>query len=117
MGFSHLHQKTGFVLLADQGRQANNNYVTLVDKNGLIQVVARQKTRSLSLTPITLLAIFAVLLTVFKALALMNVGLNDYQDEVAALEAGNLFEQAGAFVLQVDPATMAIYSISGSLFQ
>ena len=43
MGFSHLQQKTGFVLLSEQESRATARYMTLVDKNGIIQVVPRPK--------------------------------------------------------------------------
>ncbi|MGH1576418.1 hypothetical protein [Planktotalea sp.] len=117
MGYSHLQQKPGFVVLADKDRASHKDYVTLVDKNGLIQVVPRRRARSLPLAPFKLLALLVVLVTVFKALALFNVGLNDYQEELAVLKTGNMLERAGAFVLQVDPVTMAIYSNTGSLIR
>jgi len=43
MGFSHLQQKSGFVLLSEQESRATARYMTLVDKNGIIQVVPRPK--------------------------------------------------------------------------
>ncbi len=115
MGYSQLQQKTGFLLLADDDRRSNQDYVTLVDRNGLIQVMPRRKSRANLLAPLKLLALFAVLLTVFKALALMNVGLFDYEEELAVLQTGSVFEKAGAFVLQIDPLTMAFYQQVGPL--
>lgn len=117
MGFPILQQKSGFVLLPDRDRQKSTGYVTVVDKNGLIQVVARRKSSAFSLAPLKLIALFVVLLTVFKALALMNVGMVDYEEELAALQAGNMFEQAGAFALQIDPVTKAIYTQAGPLLK
>ena len=105
MGYSLLQQKTGFVLLPEREGSRTTDYVALVDRNGLIQVVQRPKARSHFAAPFKLLLLFAVLLTVFKSLALLNVGVIDYEDELAALQNGNLFEQAGAFVLQIDPLT------------
>ncbi len=45
MGVSLLKKKTGFVLLPDSQRQATSQYSTIVDKNGLIRVVPRKKSR------------------------------------------------------------------------
>ncbi|MGB7316708.1 MAG: hypothetical protein WBC85_01950 [Planktotalea sp.] len=117
MGYSHLQQKSGFVILSERDRRANANYVTIVDKNGLIQVVPRRKSRSQISAPFKLLALFAVLLIVFKALALVNVGIVDYDAELAVLQAGNMFEKAGAFVLKIDPVTQAIYQQVGPLLK
>lgn len=117
MGYSHLQQKTGFIMLSDGDRRTNQDYVTLVDKNGLIQVLPRRKSRSRLTAPLKLIALFAVLLTVFKSLALLNVGMIDYEDELAALNNGNAFEQAGAFVLQVDPLTKSLFQHVGPLLK
>lgn len=109
MGYSHLQKKTGFLLLSESDRRSNQDYITIVDRNGLIQVLPRRKERTRFWAPFKVLALFAVLLTLFKALALLNVGLFDYEEELAVLQAGNAFEKAGAFVLQADPLTMTIF--------
>ena len=109
MGISLLQQKSGSTLASNRSLQTHADYMTLVDKNGLIQVVPRaRKSRSLSLAPLKFMLILAVLLTVFKAVALINVGVSNYEDEIALLKSGNVVEQAGAFVLQVDPVTHVI---------
>ncbi|MDG1077843.1 MAG: hypothetical protein P8P65_14545 [Planktotalea sp.] len=110
MGFSHLQQKTGFVLLSEQESWATARYMTLVDKNGIIQVVPRPKERKASFLPFKLIAFFVVFIMLLKALALLSVGVNAYEEERLALSEGNVFEQAGAFVLWIDPATEAISS-------
>lgn len=117
MGNSLLQKKSGFVVLSASTDRPRKDYVTLVDQNGLIQVIPRRRSRRLSLVPLKLLALFVVLLTVFKALALMNVGLNDYQDEIAVLENGTVFEKLGAIALQVDPVTMALYGYGSDLLK
>ena len=110
IGFSHLQQKSGFVLLSEQESRAAARYMTLVDKNGIIQVVPRPKVPNASFLPFKLIAFFVVFITLFKALALLSVGVNAYEEERLALSEGNVFEQAGAFVLWIDPATEAISS-------
>lgn len=109
MGYSHLQQKSGFVLLSDSNDRASKQYMTLVDKNGIIQVVPRPKARARSFIPFKLLAMFVVLVMVFKALALLSVGVNAYEEERVALASGNVFEQAGAMALWIDPLTDVIF--------
>ena len=117
MGFPILQQKSGFVLLPGLDRAKSTNYVTLVDKNGLIQVVAQRKESSLSLAPFKLLALFVALAMIFKALALINVGVVDYEEQLAVLQGGNVVEQASAFALQIDPITKAIFTHAGPLLK
>lgn len=119
MGYSQLQQKSGFVMLPANG-QAKANYTTLVDKNGLIQVVPVRKSHVSAKQlggPIKLVLLFAVLVIVFKALALVNVGAVDYEAELEALQGGNVVEQAGAFVLQIDPLTSMFYKHVGPLLK
>lgn len=109
MGSSLLQQKPGFAIETSMARRSQANYMTHVDKNGLIQVVKRPtKANRLSLVPVKLVALFAVLVVLFKAIALLNIGMNAYDEELTALASGNVFEQASAFVLQIDPVTHAV---------
>jgi hypothetical protein len=108
MGNSLLHKKTGFVLLPDQKRQASTDYMTIVDKNGLIQVVPRKKSRLWYTVPLRLIMLFFVLITVFKALAVLNVGPTAYEEQLTALAAGNVVEKIGSFVLVIDPLTNVV---------
>jgi hypothetical protein len=96
--------------LSEQESRATARYMTLVDKNGIIQVVPRPKERNASFLPFKLIAFFVVFIMLLKALALLSVGINAYEEERLALSEGNVFEQAGAFVLWIDPATEAISS-------
>ncbi|MEM9581175.1 MAG: hypothetical protein AAF891_10855, partial [Pseudomonadota bacterium] len=55
---------------------------------------------------------FAVVVSlgfVFKALAMVNVGVTDYSAKVQAMQSGSVLEQMGALVLAQDPATMWLY--------
>lgn len=40
-----------------------------------------------------------------KALLLMQIGTVDYQDRLQRLHDGSMVEQAGAYVMQIDPVT------------
>ncbi len=79
-----------------------DGYVGQVSKDGLI--VFRPKRRRLAFSPRG----FALVLlgfVGFKALIMAHLGLNTYQDRIAALQQGSIVEQAGAFVMQADPLT------------
>ncbi|WP_293449158.1 hypothetical protein [Planktotalea sp.] len=117
MSNAHLQRKSGFVLLSELDGRGATGYVTLVHKNGLIQVVPRPKRRSVSTVPLKLVVLFAILITVFKALALLNVGVVDYEADLATLSEGNVFEKAGAFALQIDPVTQVIFETIGPLLK
>lgn len=110
MGFSHLQRKSGFVLLADQDQRAVKKYMTLVDKNGLIQVVPRPKRRSFSLVPLKLIALLVGLALTFKSLAVLNLGIGAYEDELSVLATGNLFERGAALAMWIDPITQFVVS-------
>ena len=115
MGISHLQQKTGFAIFSANTAANRSEYVTLVDKNGLIQVVPRiSPKRGRKHTSLKLVAALAVLVTLFKAAALVNVGYVDYNDELALLANGNVVEKAGAFIFQIDPVTEVISKNLGS---
>lgn len=44
----------------------------------------------------------------FKTLLLAGLGEADYIERVATLENGSVYEQAGAFLMQIDPVTKVI---------
>lgn len=108
MGRAHLH-KLDAPRASRLRRRRSSGYRTIVDSNGSIHVVARE-VDSFSL-PVVPLLVLAVLLLVFKALAMMNVGLNDYTERLSALENGTLLERGAAFFLHPDPATLWIYEL------
>ncbi len=106
MGQSHL-QKHGASRLSRKSRKRSSGYRTLVDANGVIHVVPREVER-LSL-PVVPLVMLAALLLVFKALAMANVGLNDYLHKLSILEGGTFLERGAAYILHPDPATIWVY--------
>jgi hypothetical protein len=109
MGLSHLRQKPGFVVLPKSAYAKGKAFETRVDRNGIIHVVERRKP-AFNWAPVKLVCLFLLLVTTFKALALFNVGMNDYNDRLALLESGTLYEQAGAVLLRIDPVTESVYT-------
>jgi hypothetical protein len=80
----------------------SHGVVHRVGPDGLITAHPR---RRVPLPPVK--AILAILAFgfVFKAYLLFALGPSTYDERVAVLEAGSLFEQAGALVMQPDPAS------------
>ena len=79
-----------------------NGYVSVVGDDGLIVVKPRARRTRFVLRPF---AFLIVGLMVFKALILATLGQPVYEERVASLQAGTTIEQAGAWVMQIDPVS------------
>lgn len=86
-------------------RRMSGGVVHRIGKDGLITAYPRRRVAAFPLRAVVLL-IGAVFL--FKAFLLINLGPATYAERVALLQSGSLFEQAGAWLMQADPATVAI---------
>ncbi len=83
--------------------QLSKGYVTKVTRDGLI--VAKPRSRAARYMPWrTMLCVLALGLA-FKVMMFVNLGPEGYDARVARLAAGTQVEQAGAYLLRVDPAT------------
>ena len=80
----------------------SHGYVTSVNSDGL--VVAKPQRRSHRGTLRGLIVIIAVMM-VFKGFLHAQLGPIAYEERVAALAAGSIFEQAGSWVMTADPVT------------
>lgn len=88
-------------------------YKAKVGRDGLI--VFRPKRRKISL-PLRSLIVLIVAFFGFKVLVLMQIGDLTYQARMDALMGGSLVEQAGAYLLQLDPVTRMIAAQLTPLF-
>ncbi len=88
-------------------RQMAQGYVTKLGRNGVIQHTPRRHLPSLSLP---MLMTLTVGFLSFKSFLFVSLGDVGYQTRVDALSDGTIFEKAGAFMMQVEPATMWISS-------
>ena len=57
------------------------------------------------------LAMIVIVMMLFKGFLHAQLGAQSYQDRIEALAAGTVIEQAGAWVLQVDPVTQKIAEV------
>ena len=83
----------------------SQGYVTAVNEDGL--VVAKPQRRS-SGAMLRGLGLIVVVILVFKGFLHAQLGVDAYSERVERLAAGNIVEQAGAWVMSADPITVAI---------
>lgn len=95
-------------------RAMAKGYTTYVRPDGL--VVARP-TRRGPRVPVRFVVYVVAALVLFKAFLLAAVGPVTYDERVAKLAEGTAFEQAGAWVMQTDPASGWIASRIGPILR
>ena len=89
-------------------------YYTTIRADGL--VVARPARRGLRL-PTKLLVALVALFVCFKGFVLATIGPTAYDSRLDSLAQGTVIEQAGAWVLQVDPVTQTLARKLGPVFR
>lgn len=87
-----------------QHQRLSKGYVTKVTRDGLI--VARPRRRVVPFMPWRSVLGLLVVGMVLKVMMFIHLGAEAYEDRVARLAAGSQIEQAGAYILQADPATL-----------
>lgn len=83
---------------------------TRIGRDGLITTVPRRRMPSFPLRGVAILFFAAIL---YKAVMLAWIGPIVYAERVGELAGGTAVEQAGAWILQADPATTAVASVIG----
>ena len=95
-------------------RAMANGYTTYMRSDGL--VVARPVRRGPRI-PLRLIVYIVVALVGFKGFLLAALGPVTYGERVARLAEGTMVEQAGAFVMQADPASTWIATRLGPVLR
>ena len=80
-------------------------YVSVVGEDGLIIVKPRRKRGRF---PLRVLAFAIIGYFGFKVVMLSFLGTVVYQDRIETLRQGSTVEQVGAWVMQADPASVAL---------
>lgn len=83
----------------------NNGVVRKVGKDGLISAYPRRRLPSFPWRGLIILMMAAFF---FKAIMFASLGAATYGDRVDGLAQGTVVEQIGAWLLQADPATVAV---------
>ena len=86
-------------------RELAHGYVAKINPDGLITVQPKERQSGLALRLI-LAVVMAVML--FKSVTLAIVGPSVYETRLQSLLDGIWFEKACAWVMQIDPVTLAI---------
>lgn len=85
-----------------KGKRSKRASTPVIGPDGMI-VVRRRKTGTNF--PVRGLIYLAAGFILFKSIALAQFGEQGYNDRLSQLFAGTIVEQAGAWVMQIDPAT------------
>jgi len=111
---THAHFAKRLNTLGRKHARMTKGYSTKIDRNGII--VATPKRRSVSF-PFKGLALLVLGFFAFKAFMLASVGPITYNERLSRLQNGTQIEQAGAFVLGLDPVTVAMADFVGPVMR
>lgn len=95
-----------------KAKAMSNGYTPKVKKNGLIEMEPAKRPLALRL-PLKGLVLLLAGGLVYKAWLLNSLGAAGYAAKLTALSDGGAVEKAGAFLMQVDPATRMIADFIG----
>jgi hypothetical protein len=101
--YDHFVKRLG--VLGRKHQQMTHGYTTKVGRDGLI--VVRPKRRARNASGLRLVMIAVGMFFVLKIVMLASVGPVSYSERLAGLKDGTIVDQAGAFVMGVDPITQA----------
>jgi hypothetical protein len=100
--------------IARKNRRLARGHTSYIDETGVIRKrPARGMGRGL---PIKGLLLMGLGFTLFKAIVLASLSPSGYAQRLALLESGTVFEQAGAWALQIDPVTRTLGGMLNPLF-
>ncbi|MGX9355403.1 hypothetical protein ACS3SW_09645 [Roseobacteraceae bacterium S113] len=100
--------------IARKNRRIARGHTSYIDATGVIR--KKPSGSVLSGVPIKGLLMMVIGFAVFKAIVLASAGKATYESRVDILASGTPFEQAGAWVMQIDPATQFLAALFGPLF-
>lgn len=112
MGISQGHFEKRLRRIVKSHQRMANGVAYRVDQNGLISAQPRIYNPKFPLRGLILLVGAAFL---FKGYIFATLGQSTYDTRVAGLADGSLIEQAGAWIMQADPATRAVAEVLASL--
>lgn len=113
---THDHFTKRLGKLGRKHEQMTHGYTTKVGKDGLITVTPKAR-RARSTSGVTFLLIVALGFFAFKAFMLAASGPDAYGERLAGLKEGTVVEQAGAFVLGIDPITQKLADLAGPILR
>ena len=112
MASSQVHFEKRLRRIVKTHQAMANGVVHTVDSNGLIVARPRIYNPRFPLRGLILLIATAFF---FKGYIYTSLGATTYDERVAGLAEGTLIEQAGAWIMQADTATIAVSTVLRSL--
>lgn len=94
--------------------KARSGFLPVEDRDGVLRPVPGDRRRRR--LPLRGLALVVLAFLLFKALLLAKLGPEAYLDRLGQLDAGNLFDRAGAWAMQLDAATLWLAEQMSRLF-
>lgn len=88
--------------IARKNRKLARGHVNFIDRTGLIRQRPR---RGLAGVPVRGLLLIALCFIGFKGLLIAHQGPVQYEDKLALLAEGTIFEQGAAWAMQIEPAS------------
>ncbi|MCK0142681.1 hypothetical protein [Aliiroseovarius sp. F20344] len=89
-------------------------YVHLEERDGLL--VPKESSFKSRSFPLRAIVIALVGLVVFKGLLVSQVGISSYSTRLESLAEGGAIEKAGAWLMQIDPFSLAVAEMVAGLF-
>ncbi|MGV6847084.1 MAG: hypothetical protein ACWA5A_01765 [Marinibacterium sp.] len=101
--------------IGDKNRRLLSGYVLHVQNDGLI--VAKPRRGRLAALPLRSMLNFIAGLLLFKGVLIAALGPLAYDERVADLRSGGLFEQAGGWIMIADPISRDIGGFIAPVFR
>lgn len=114
MDQSHLQFDQRINQLGRKHNALSRGYVARMRPDGLI--VARPY-RKQSRFPFKMVFVFLLAIIAFKGFLIASLGPDAYSERVGKLENGTMVEQAGAWVMQIDPVSDLIAQQIGPILR
>lgn len=92
-----------------------HGFATVMRPDGLI--VVQPKRRRAPGIPLRGLTYLLIGFFVFKGFMLSSLGPATYEDRLGRLQDGTVIEQAGAWVMQIDPLTLMLSQMIGPILR
>ncbi|WP_323765639.1 hypothetical protein [Marinovum sp.] len=91
--------------IAKKNRKMARGHVNFIDRTGLVRQRPR---RSLSAVPLRGLLVIGLGFVGFKGLLIAHQGPVQYEEKLALLAEGSIFEQGAAWAMQIEPASQTL---------
>lgn len=110
-GFAHFDRR--LEQLEEKKAALDEGHRLEVDETGLMRLtpVGVRRRQIGRMIPLRALMIMAAVLLGAKGFLLYRLGFSVYGAKVAAMQAGDMTDQVGAYLMRIDPVTIWIYEV------